>query len=474
MTLLLHKELQPFSNDPLRPRYHFLPPGNWINDPNGLIYWQGVYHLFYQYNPQGAFWGTIHWGHASSADLVNWEHHPIALHPGPGAYDRDGCWSGCAVNDAGTPTLLYTGIGQGQEHVCLARGDADLQNWQKDPANPIIASPPAELHIAGFRDPFVWYEDNSWWMVIGSGMHEQTGAVLLYKSADLIHWEYLHPLLVGDGTSGTMWECPNFFHMGDRAALIVSVLPLEQVLIFVGGYQQRKFLPDYHTLLDGGPAYYAPQVMRNAEDQWLVLGWLKERSGQEAGWAGAISLPRILSLHEHGRLQVRPVSELKQLRYQEQTYTKELYPGDSTPIRINRLGQWECEGTIQPATEGNLTLTLEDEEQVYVTIYLNLTEQKCGMQHGQQAVETWLSYYMSSDNLLHFHCFFDHSILEVFIQQERCFTWRVYPASVATTYLRLDRQGSTMLSAQLQMWSLHDAEFGATYLEKENNHDHAR
>lgn len=473
MILPQQKEFLPFSNDPLRPRYHFLPPANWINDPNGLIYWRDVYHLFYQYNPHGAFWGTIHWGHASSADMVHWEHHPIALRPGPDAYDRDGCWSGCAIDDAGIPTLFYTGKEQDQEHVCIARGDANLQNWHKDPTNPIIASPPAELNASGFRDPFVWYEDNTWWMVIGSGTGEQRGAVLLYRSHDLTQWQYMHPLLVGDGTNGTMWECPNFFHLGDRAVLIVSVLPLEQVLVFVGTYQQGVFLPDYSTLLDGGPTYYAPQVIRNADNEWLILGWLKEKQERDADWAGALSLPRILSLHDNSRLSIQPIPALKQLRGHTQTYTKDLYPGDSAPISINHLGQWECEGTIYPATEGSLTLTLEDEEQEYVTIHLNLAEQKCGMQNAQQAVETWLSYHMSSDALLHIHCFFDHSVIEVFIQQEQCFTWRVYPVSMATMHLRLDVQGNTALSVQLQMWDLHDAEFQTTYLENEGTDDHA-
>lgn len=101
--------------DPLRPHYHFLPPANWMNDPNGLIAWNGQYHLFYQHDPHAAHWGTIHWGHAVALDLIHWEHYPIALAPTPDTPDADGCWSGCAVNNDGVPTLIerfHRGAGQ--------------------------------------------------------------------------------------------------------------------------------------------------------------------------------------------------------------------------------------------------------------------------------------------------------------------------------------------------------------------------
>src|SRR5688572_12844442 len=121
-----------------RPQYHFLPPANWMNDPNGLIQWQGQYHMFYQYNPNGPFHGTIHWGHAISSDLVHWEHLPIALAPTPGGPDEDGCWSGCAVDDGGVPTFIYSGARNRVERACLATSSDGLLTWEKYPGNPII------------------------------------------------------------------------------------------------------------------------------------------------------------------------------------------------------------------------------------------------------------------------------------------------------------------------------------------------
>src|SRR5215212_5836914 len=139
-------------DDPYRPRYHFLPLANWLNDPNGLIQWHGVYHMFYQYNPNGPFHGTIHWGHAISTDLVQWEHLPLALAPEPGSADEDGCWSGCAVDYDGVPTLIYSGNRNGVQRACLATSRDGLLTWQKEAGNLVMPAPPRDLHLVAFHD----------------------------------------------------------------------------------------------------------------------------------------------------------------------------------------------------------------------------------------------------------------------------------------------------------------------------------
>ena len=152
---------QALEHDPHRPRYHFLAPADWLNDPNGLIQTGDLTHLFYQHNPNGPFHGTIHWGHAVSRDLVHWQDLPVALAPTPGGPDADGCWSGCAVMDGPAPTLLYTGVNP--QVQCLATSDDGLRTWQKRP-EPVIAAPPEGLDLVGppdFRDPFVWLEGNT-------------------------------------------------------------------------------------------------------------------------------------------------------------------------------------------------------------------------------------------------------------------------------------------------------------------------
>jgi beta-fructofuranosidase len=174
-------------NDPNRPLYHFVAPANWMNDPNGCFFWKGQYHLFYQYNPQGPLWGNIHWGHAVSPDLVHWRDCPVALRPSRNGPDKDGCWSGCVVNDKGTPTAFYTGIEP--QTVCVATSTDDLVTWRQQ-STPVIDGPPSVFEWTGFpsitghpsadfRDPFVWREAGRWYLLIGAGLREKGGADVL-------------------------------------------------------------------------------------------------------------------------------------------------------------------------------------------------------------------------------------------------------------------------------------------------------
>ncbi len=305
--------------DAQRPAYHFLPPANWMNDPNGLIQWEGKYHLFYQHNPAAPAWGDIHWGHAVSEDLTHWRDLPLALTPTPGACDADGCWSGCAVDDGGTPTLIYTGFQGDEESICLARGDADLTEWTKDPHNPVIPGPPPKLETVGFRDPFVWREDGGWWMALGSGIEGRGGAVLLYRSPDLIDWTYRGPLLVGEGVApDTMWECPNFFRLDERWVLIVSLFGGTGVRYFVGDFDGSRFTPRQRGWVDYGEVFFAPLTFEDDAGRRLLFGWLEETRSEAAqraaGWSGAMTLPRALTLASDGTLCSAPAPEVETLR----------------------------------------------------------------------------------------------------------------------------------------------------------------
>src|SRR5437867_11879648 len=143
-----------------------------MTDPNGLIHWNGEYHHFNQYNPAGPSHGTIRWGHAASPHLVRWRHLPIALAPTAGGPDEDGCWSGCAVDDNGVPTLIYSGHRAGAQRPCLATSADGLLTWQKHAGNPVIAEPP-DLHLVAFRDHYVWREDGAWYQLMGAGIEGQ-------------------------------------------------------------------------------------------------------------------------------------------------------------------------------------------------------------------------------------------------------------------------------------------------------------
>jgi beta-fructofuranosidase len=325
--------------DPRRPQYHFLPPANWMNDPNGPIFWNGQYHMFYQHNPAAAVWGDMHWGHAVSPDMIHWRHLPVALAPTPGGPDADGCFSGSVVLDRGVPTLLYTGVKRGsaeqatiagdskhlRETQCLATSaDRDLKTWTKL-HSPVIGRPPQAMKITGFRDPAPFRIGNSWYLCIGSGELGKGGVVLLYRSRDLRHWEYLHPLAEGKGNgksagnpvdSGEMWECPDFFPLGGKHVLIHST---EGKVYWQSGMlgADLRFHAERTGLLDHG-TYYAPKTQLDATGQRILWGWIPETRPMEeyraAGWAGLLSLPRVLSLDSDGDLVMAIAPQVAALR----------------------------------------------------------------------------------------------------------------------------------------------------------------
>ena len=178
---------QPMTVDPYRPLFHFSAPANYLGDPNGPIFWKGKYHLFYQYNPDGAFDNSrrMHWGHAVGEDLVHWADLPLTLTPTPDGPDRSGCWSGGAVNNNGVPTLIYYGHPEGN---CIATSDDDLIRWEKHPANPVIPYPPEEDGWRPF-DPCAWQEGDIWYSLSGGKIEGVGDTAFLCESRDLVDWD---------------------------------------------------------------------------------------------------------------------------------------------------------------------------------------------------------------------------------------------------------------------------------------------
>ena len=327
------------SQDPLRPQFHLLPARNWMNDPNGPIFWNGNYHMFFQYNPNAAVWGDMHWAHAVSPDMIHWRHLPVALAPTPRGADQDGCFSGSAVLHDGVPTFLYTAVKSVSpaeatlrdgrhnflETQCLAIStDPNLGALQKLSA-PVLL-PPHNKNLTGFRDPCLWRDQNTWFMGIGSGLRGKGGSVLLYRSKDLRSWEYLHPLVSGKSNgkqtsdfvdSGEMWECPDFFPLGGKFVLLYSTE--RKVFWQVGEFDHKElvFHSEKEGLLDSG-SYYAPKSQLDATGRRILWGWIPETRPEAefatAGWAGCMSLPRVLSLGPDDSLQMAFLPELATLR----------------------------------------------------------------------------------------------------------------------------------------------------------------
>ncbi len=459
------------STDRHRPIYHFLPPANWMNDPNGLLQWRGRYHLFYQYNPSGAFHGTIHWGHAVSEDLVHWRDLAIALAPTPGGPDKDGVFSGCAVDRDGVPTLVYTGVFP--EVQCLAEAadpnDPDLAVWCKHPTNPVIAAPPAELEVQGFRDPFVWREANVWYCAVGSGIKGGGGLVLLYRSPDLMHWEYLHELCRGEADeSGLMWECPNFFPIGGKHVLLVSSIPRHRVLCLVGDYRQHRFTPSRTSILDDGGAFYAPQVMLDERGRRLMWGWLREdRDAQAlmaAGWSGVLSLPTELSMNGDGTLYLRPVAELTSLRAAHRQYSDVTIPPEQDnrfdSITGTRL-EIQAVFALGAASQVGLYLFQSRDGVERTGVFYDSDRQELVIDRQRASLDPRTVRDVrgaplgpTPDGMLTLRVFLDGSVIEVFANDRICLTSRVYPTRADSRGVRPFANGAAVELRSLDVWDM--------------------
>ncbi len=460
-----------------RPQYHLSPPGNWLNDPNGLIQWNGRYHAFYQYNPAGPYHGTIHWGHAVSDDLVTWEDRPVALTPSPDGPDRDGCWSGCAVDVDGTAQICYTG-GRGDLQLpCLGRAiDDELSGWEKAADNPIIELPEepplrsTDHWRAEFRDHNVWQaDDGTWHHLIGSGIADGGGTVLLYTSDDddFTDWEYRGPILVGEPErDGEMWECPELLDFGSEQLLHIS--NYEEVRYYLGSYDASagQFDVDRTGLLDHG-LFYAPQSLREESGRWLMWGWVKPdrtvAAQWDAGWSGTLSVPRVLDVDETGRLRQRPPAELTALRerhcYGETTTLTDEHR--SLPVSEHAF-ELRAEVRLDDADEFGLVVREspdgEEETLLRYTAANTLTVDRSGSSLDPRASDNPVSMPVTPiDAPLSLRLFVDGSVLECFVNDRHCLTTRLYPTREDSDGVSVYVAGGAAIVDQLDVWALGSA-----------------
>jgi beta-fructofuranosidase len=452
--------------DPQRPRYHLMPAAHWNNDPNGPVQYRGRFHMFYQHNPFEAHWGNMSWGHAFSEDLVHWKHLPIALVPTPGAYDKDGVFSGCCVIDKDVPTIVYTGVRP--EVQCLACSRDGLRTWRKHPANPVISTRPEGLDLEGFRDPFVWKEGRNWYMALGSGIKGKGGTVLLYRSPDLVRWKFLKPLCVGKKRqSGHNWECPNFFGLGKQYVLVVS--PHGPVLYWTGRYQRHEFAPRTPPQrLDLGDAYYAPNSLQDEKGRRLMWGWVHEardrRLCEKAGWSGCLTLPRVLSLREDGTLGMEPAPELKALRGRhwrresaeirpgEGGYLKEIR-GDCLEIRaefsLERARQCGLKVRRSPGGRQETAILYDRQRRC-----LEVVRERSSRTRGVALDTVGGRFALKGGERLHLQVFLDRSVLEIYANGRACLTTRVYPSRQDALGLELFARGGKARLHELDIWEM--------------------
>lgn len=325
------------TGDPYRPLYHFTPLSGWMNDPAGLVYHAGEWHLFYQHNPHRAVWSNIHWGHAVSADLVRWEHLPTALQPHPvlgmvftgsAVKDRHNTSGFCKHKEGCLVALFTHAMGQdGAQKQSLAYSNDRGRTWTLYDKNPVIPNP----GIKDFRDPRVFWhtQDAQWKMVLAAGDRAK-----LYSSSDLRRWTGISDFGPLSGFPGGAWECPDLFPLpikggAEKWVLKVDVSPgigqAGHSRYLVGRFDGARFInegPKTGLPLDSGADFYAAQTFSDAPGGrrvWIAWqnNWLYALNTPTGAWRGAISIPRELSLAQEGSsvfLLQQPVKELANLR----------------------------------------------------------------------------------------------------------------------------------------------------------------
>ena len=438
--------------DPLRPQFHLLPAKNWMNDPNGPIYWKGAYHMFFQYNPNAAVWGDMHWAHAVSKDMIHWRHLPAALAPTAGWDDADGCFTGSAVGDRGVATIIYTGVRTTapdratlrdgthffREVQCLATSaDPQLRTWTKW-KHPIL-QPPDDPNLTGFRDPFLWRDGGTWCLGVGSGQRRQGGRILLYRSSDLRQWKYLHPLASGKWTeresmnpvdSGEMWECPDFFPLGRKHTLLYATAG--KVLWETGELDPKElvFHSEKRGYLDHG-AYYAQKTQLDAHGNRILWGWIPETRPEAefsaAGWAGCMALPRVLSLSPGGDLEMTFAPEAQSLRCKSFSIPRRASPSDrataAQQLKIDNLSAEIAWQTAAPRSNGlQSTFVLADETGAWFSVQLTEGFPSSNLTVNGASFDLPSNSTASRD----FHLFLDASVAELICDRQHVITTRIY------------------------------------------------
>jgi len=302
-------------------KYHYRPAKGWINDPNGLVYFNGYYHVFYQHAPDSEVpWATpMHWGHARTVDFLHWEELPVALYPDR-SYDCGGCWSGTAIVKDRRLYLFYASVrpdgrtGEKLQTVSVAYSDDGI-HFEKYIGNPVISAYPPDGG-PDFRDPAVCCIDGEYYCVMATGNPKtKTARLLLYRSRDLFRWQYAG--IMSEWANGVFTECPSLVAAEDRHLLAASVCPIDgehYFSVMYGFFADGRFTPDIVAQPDKGPDQYAGQVFRDHLGRNLLISWMP--GWKYAGCApkdiGCMSVPREIT-RDGDTIRAFPVREVRHL-----------------------------------------------------------------------------------------------------------------------------------------------------------------
>jgi beta-fructofuranosidase len=446
-----------------RQSYHIQPPTGLLNDPNGFSYFNGEYHLFYQWFPLGPVHGLKYWYHTKSKDLVHWENVGVAIKPDHD-YDSHGAYSGSAIEHENHLYLMYTGNTrnkQWERHPYQVMAIMNKQGKIIKSQSPVIADVP-EGYTDHFRDPKVWKSGDTFYAVIGAQRSNSTGCTVLYKSINLTDWTFLGEMKTDLEHFGYMWECPDYFELDGNGVFVFSPQGLEPKgdhfqNIYQSGYLIGDKLDlrtlsfshgDFHEL-DRGFDFYAPQTTLSSDGRRLLVGWMGlpeiDYPTDQNDWAHCLTLPRELSI-KNGKLFQQPAKELKKLRKEkselEATITNDklkAFSGTKYELICEVLENDSAVFGIEFRAKGDEKTVIQyDAHEKRVMLDRSVSGQPVGEAFGttrQCSIES---------RKMKFHLFVDTSSVEIFINNgEEVFTSRIFP-NADSNEIRFFAEGGTV------------------------------
>jgi len=479
--------------DPHRPVYHFVVPEGIAEpfDPNGAIFWNGRYHLFYIFQegrPIPEYRGD-YWGHVSSHDLIHWRWHPTALRP---SGLEVAIYSGNAfINKDGIPTIVYQGLGAGN---CYATStDPNLDIWEKSPANPVIPYPEnvAEKDTKGWErytreilsylpeygkydvwDPHAWLEGDTYYMISGDNGSWPYPKATLWKSDNLTDWSFIGDFLHHDlpNVKRGSVDCPDFFKLGDKHVLMMLS---KGCRYYVGEWKNEQFYPEYHWRMMGSGA---PESMLDGKGRRIMWAWVpdsyygkRDELILSRGWSGTLTLPRVLTLGD-GVLHIEPVEELEVLRH-DHTSLKNLsiaadsemriddVKGDSLELNVTivpgKTGQYGLKVRCSPLGEEETLILYDAAKKVIRIDTAKSTLDERYRREGGRGTKQEAPFELKPGELLNLRIFLDHSIMEVYVNRRQCVTQRIYPSRKDSQGIALVSLGGRMKVPEFNAWKMH-------------------
>ncbi len=435
-----------------RLKFHLMPPKGWMNDPNGLCFYKGLYHVFFQYAPSGPCAYERYWGHYTSPDCLHWKYEGIAIRSDC-AWDRNGAFSGCAFTGDGILELFYTGNVEEEgdyDYIYAGRGANVIYLCSEDGIHfgekklLLTNKDYPEDYTCHVRDPKVWKEDDTYHMLLGGRKKDDTGAILHYASKDKINWEFEEEITSADDF-GFMWECPDTFMLGGQQVLMCCPQGVTREDFrfqnpHQAGYWLGAIYAERFRELDKGFDFYAPQTFLAPDGRRILYGWggVSEMDKEyrntpiiEEGWQHSLTVPRELKL-VNGIIRQWPVKELEALRYDGLELTDGVTEVDADAFDLEitypKIEKEQNDRSSVKRIETQLSedILLSWECGVFTLQFLN--NSGCGRTVRKAKIK----------ELRNLRILKDVSMLEIYMNDgEYVFTTRYYPKDTLRTVLNL-------------------------------------